>query len=60
MLETMYAQLRLAASMMLARPFHLPSLNRLIDALISTRQEFGGLTRDAPDVLRLNTRYLSL
>ncbi len=51
MFETTYAQLRFATSVLLARPFHLPSLNRLIDALIATRQEFGPLTAEANELI---------
>src|SRR4030095_10626159 len=44
MLETLYAQLRLAISTVFARPFHLSSLHRLIEAVLATRHEFSLLT----------------
>jgi phenylacetate-CoA ligase len=40
-LETAVAQLRFAYSLALGRPFHTPSLERLIAALRETRHEFG-------------------
>jgi phenylacetate-CoA ligase len=40
-LETALAQLRFAYSLTLGRPFHTPSLDRLIDAIRETQHEFG-------------------
>lgn len=51
MFETAYAQLRFAASLLLARLFHRPSLNRLVTALIATRQTFGAPTAAAHEML---------
>ncbi|MEZ4621690.1 MAG: hypothetical protein R2867_40165 [Caldilineaceae bacterium] len=51
MFETAYAQLRLAASLLLARPFHRPSLNRLVTALIATQQTFGAPSMTAREML---------
>lgn len=47
MLEAVYAQLRYAASLLLARPLHLPSLHRMIDAVQAGHAEFGPLTSEA-------------
>jgi phenylacetate-CoA ligase len=49
MFETGYAQLRFAASLLLGRPFHIPSLQHLVDALVAIRCEFGTLTADTPE-----------
>jgi phenylacetate-CoA ligase len=51
MFETTYAQLRFAASILFAQPFHLPSLNRLIEACLDTQREFGRLTPEANEML---------
>jgi phenylacetate-CoA ligase len=51
MLETVYAQLRFAGSLLFGRPFHLPSLNRLVDAVLETRREFGVLSSEAGEVI---------
>jgi phenylacetate-coenzyme A ligase PaaK-like adenylate-forming protein len=51
MFETAYAQLRFAGSLLLARPFHRPSLNRLVAALIATQQSFGAPTAQAKEML---------
>jgi phenylacetate-coenzyme A ligase PaaK-like adenylate-forming protein len=51
MIETAYAQLRFAASLLLGRPFHIPSLHRLVDALVATRDEFGSLKTDTAEFL---------
>jgi phenylacetate-CoA ligase len=40
-LETAVAQLRFALSLALGRPFHTPSLDRLVDAIRETQREFG-------------------
>jgi phenylacetate-CoA ligase len=40
-LETAVAQLRFALSLGLGRPFHTPSLDRLVDAIRETQHEFG-------------------
>jgi phenylacetate-coenzyme A ligase PaaK-like adenylate-forming protein len=47
--ETAYAQFRFAASLFLSQPFHIPSLQRLVDALVATRREFGALTADTAE-----------
>src|SRR5262245_17857891 len=44
MFKVLYAQLRLAISIVFARSFHLPSLHRLIEAVLATRHEFSLLT----------------
>lgn len=51
MFETLSAQVRFATSILFARPFHLPSLDRLIETLIATRQEFGELTSEANELV---------
>lgn len=51
MFESIYAQLRFTTSLLFGRPFHLPSLNRLIDTLIATRQEFGTIGRGTAEFL---------
>jgi phenylacetate-CoA ligase len=51
MLETVYAQIRFAMSALFARPFHLPSLNRLVEALLATYYEFGELTHEAGELM---------
>jgi phenylacetate-CoA ligase len=40
-LETAFAQLRFGLSLGLGRPFHTPSLDRLVDAIRETQHEFG-------------------
>lgn len=51
MFETVYAQLRFAASVLLTRPFHLPSLDRLVDGLLATHAEFGEIGGEAKALL---------
>lgn len=51
MFESIYAQMRFSASLLFGRPFHLPSLNRLIDTLIATRHEFGTIGRGTEEFL---------
>ncbi len=51
MIEIGIAHLRFAWSMIAGRPFHLPSLERLVDAVIETRAEFGAVGADAAGML---------
>jgi len=51
MIEVGIAHMRFAWSMLTGRPFHLPSLERLVDALIETRVEFGAVGSDAAGML---------
>ena len=51
MLEVAYAQLRFASSLVFGSPFHLPSLNQLVKALVATYHEFGDLTSEAGEFL---------
>ena len=51
MLETLYAQLRFAASVVFGLPFSQRSLDRLIEALLETRREFGSLGSEANELL---------
>ena len=51
MLDTLYAQLRLAASLMFGLPFSVRSLERTVDALLDTRREFGHIGSEASDLL---------
>lgn len=51
MFETAFAQLRFAYSLLLGRPFHKPSLERLLQAAIATRREFGYIGGDAQEFL---------
>lgn len=43
MIETTFPLMRIGASLFLGRPFHLPSLDRIIEAMIDTRREFGAI-----------------
>lgn len=52
MFETAFAQLRLAYSLLTGRPFNTRSLNRLVDALLETQEEFGSLTGEAGEMMR--------
>jgi phenylacetate-coenzyme A ligase PaaK-like adenylate-forming protein len=52
MLEVAFAQLRFAASMALGVPFSPRSLDRIIDALLATRAEFGASAADGGELLR--------
>ena len=51
MLELLVPQLRFGYSMMTGRPFHVRSLDRLIDAMIETRHEFGAVGVDGAEML---------
>lgn len=51
MLEAVVAQLRFAYSLTTGRPFHIPSLERLLRATLDTRREFGFLGQDAHEFL---------
>lgn len=46
MLESVFAQVRLAASLMFGLPFSARSLDRLVEGLLATRREFGALAAD--------------
>ena len=50
-LLTAVAQLRFATSLVFGRPFSPWALERLIDALQETQQEFGALNADSIDQL---------
>ena len=52
MLITSIAQLRFAFSLVLGRPFSVWALNRIIDAILETRSEYGSLGRDASEMIR--------
>lgn len=52
MLETIYDQLRLAASVAFGLPFDLRSLDRLVDSLLETRREFGTLGAEAGELIK--------
>ena len=49
MLDTVYAQLCLAASLTFGLPFDVRSLERTVDALLDTRREFGHVGAEARD-----------
>src|SRR5262245_7172566 len=51
MLETLYAQLRFAASVVFGFPFSQRSLDRLVDPFLETRREFGTLGTEAGEML---------
>lgn len=51
MFESIYAQVRFTTSLLLGRPFHLPSLHRLIDTVIATRREFGTVGGETGELL---------
>ncbi|NIW49140.1 MAG: hypothetical protein GWN30_31560 [Gammaproteobacteria bacterium] len=51
MLETAFAQLRLAPSIMFGNPFSVRSLDRLVNAMIETRREFGSLGSEAGELI---------
>jgi phenylacetate-CoA ligase len=51
MLETAFANLRFGTSMMLGRPFHRRSLDRILEAVRETHEELGGIGSDAGDLL---------
>jgi phenylacetate-coenzyme A ligase PaaK-like adenylate-forming protein len=51
MLETAFANLRFGTSMLLGRPFHRRSLDRILDAVRATHEELGGIGSEAGDLL---------
>jgi phenylacetate-coenzyme A ligase PaaK-like adenylate-forming protein len=51
MLETALANLRFASSMLLGRPFHRRSLDRIVDAMVRTQHEMGAIGTDSGEVL---------
>ncbi len=51
MLETIYDQLRFAASVVFGFPFNQRSLERLIGALLATQREFGAIGAEAGELL---------
>lgn len=51
MLETAFAQLRFAASLVLGMPFSARSLDRLIDGLLAANHEFGAIGSSGADLL---------
>jgi phenylacetate-CoA ligase len=51
MLETIYDQLRLAASVAFGLPFDLRSLDRLVESLLETRREFGALGAEVAELV---------
>jgi len=51
MLETAIANLRFGASMVLGRPFHRRSLDRILEAVRATHDELGGIGADADELL---------
>jgi phenylacetate-coenzyme A ligase PaaK-like adenylate-forming protein len=51
MFETAFAQLHYAASVIFARPFDLRSLDRLVDGILATQQEFGALGEESVEFL---------
>ena len=51
MFETAIAQLRFGYSMMTGRPFHLGSLEAIIDAMLETQREFGAVGADGAELI---------
>jgi phenylacetate-CoA ligase len=51
MLETALANLRFGASMVLGRPFHRRSLERILEAVRATHEEMGAVGADADELL---------
>lgn len=51
MFETAVAQLQFAGSVVLARPFSLHALDRPVDGLLATKQEFGELDQEANELV---------
>jgi phenylacetate-coenzyme A ligase PaaK-like adenylate-forming protein len=51
MFETAFAQLRYAASVIFALPFDSHSLDKLVDGILATQQEFGALGTDGAEFL---------
>ena len=52
MIETAFAQLRFAASIILGVPFSLRSLDRIIDAMLETQREFGSISSEGKEMLQ--------
>lgn len=53
MIETAFSLIRTGNSLFFGRPFHLPSLDRIIAALIDTRREFGRIQSEGADAFHL-------
>ena len=51
MLETAFAQLRFAVSVVFGLPFSARSLDRIVDALIATQREFGAIGSEGAEFL---------
>lgn len=51
MLETALAQLRLAASMLFDIPLSVKALDRLVEAALETRREFGAIDPEAAEII---------
>jgi phenylacetate-CoA ligase len=51
MFETVLAQLQFGGSLLLARPFNLQALDRLVEGLLATRREFGALEPQAAELV---------
>jgi phenylacetate-coenzyme A ligase PaaK-like adenylate-forming protein len=51
MLETAFAQLRFATSVVFGIPFSVRSLDRLVDGLLATQREFGAIGAQGADML---------
>ena len=51
MLETAFAQLRFAASIVFGVPFSARSLDRIVDGLIATQREFGAIGGEGAELL---------
>src|SRR5438552_4045010 len=51
MLETAFAQLRFAASVVFGVPFSARSLDRIVDGLIATQREFGAIGSAGAELL---------
>ncbi|MEP6774168.1 MAG: AMP-binding protein [Chloroflexota bacterium] len=51
MIETAFAQLRFAVSMLFGIPFSLRSLDRMIDAALETRREFGEIGAEGAELV---------
>lgn len=51
MFETAFAQLRYAASVIFSLPFDLHSLDKLVDGILATQQEFGAMGADSAEFL---------
>lgn len=52
MIESVLAQIRFGASILFGKPFHLRSLDRIIDALCETYHEFGMVGSEGIELLR--------